>query len=185
MTLRRVPLQRGDKPLQRRTALTPGLPLQRQAALPRQASPLPRQGALKVSGDTGKAKAPRQRQGRDTGPSRAVKDLVLDRDRNRCVICGQGGDWLDPLVANHRVNRGIGGSTAPWINLPSNLVTVHASENLLLEDEACELFYANGWKVRRGTVLPADVPVLYPDGRRWLLRDDGGRDGFPHSAHDD
>ena len=182
--MRRVPLQRGDKQLQRWTALAPGLPLQRKSEMPRTAPSLPRQGALRMSGDTGKAKAPRQRQGRDTGPSRAVRDLVLDRDRNRCVICGQGGDWLDPLVANHRVNRGIGGSTAPWINLPSNLVTVHASENLLLEDEACELFYANGWKVHRGTVLPADIPVLYPDGVRYLLRDDGGRDRVPRSADD-
>lgn len=59
----------------------------------------------------------RQRR-KDTGPSPAVRNLVLERDGYRCVCCGVSVIGL-PYSLQHRKRRSQGGD-----NSPSNLITV-------------------------------------------------------------
>lgn len=61
-------------------------------------------------------------------PARTVR-LVRDRDDWRCARCGfrdTSKSW-SCLTTHHRRNRGMGGSTWPGINLPSNLLTLCGS----------------------------------------------------------
>ena len=123
-----------------------------------------------MSGPPAPRKAPR---GRDTGPDAATRALLEARDGGVCVVCGQpGSDW-DPLTTHHRKNRGAGGSKNPGINRPTNLLRVHASINQAFEDSNPN-YYANGWKLRDVRDAPT-TPVLYPDGRWFLLDEQGNR----------
>ena len=127
-------------------------------------------------GPNGTIPAPRKAP-RRTGPSAATLMLILQRDGDRCVLCGIPGTDYDPLVPHHRLNRGMGGSTDPAANSPANIIRIHASENGALEDargvQRDHAVHA-GWKLKRG-MHPVSVPVLYPDGRWWLLDNEGGR----------
>ena len=137
--------------LQRRTRLAPGRPPKR-------------------------AQAPVSRP-RRTGATTDTTALVIARDGGSCVpqiTCR--GLWVPRLVFGHRVNRAMGGSRLPWINLPSNAVACCDTCNHALEDDARPDWYAAGWKVRHGVTHPRDVPVRYPDGSWWLLDDNGGRE---------
>ena len=63
---------------------------------------------------------------RDTGPSRAVRELVLDRDGRACVACGVSVRGI-PYSLQHRRARGSGGTSDPLANSPVNLVTLCGS----------------------------------------------------------
>lgn len=114
-----------------------------------------------------------KRTSRPTGPDRRTRALMYDRDGDRCCACNEVGLRDRDLIPNHRVNRGMGGSTAPWINDLTNLVTACRGCNNRFEDDPA-YSYAMGWKVRYG-VNPATVPVCYGDGSWWLLDLDGSR----------
>ena len=115
---------------------------------------------------------------RRTGPARTVVNILRARDGGVCVVCGCSGSDVDPLVVHHRLNRGAGGSKNPAVHAPPRLLLVHASVNGWFEDNPAAAEWA-GWKVRHGVVDPADVPVLYADGRRYLLDGNGGRTAVP------
>lgn len=106
---------------------------------------------------------------RDTGPTDEIKALVIARDGG-CVRAA-AGECFGRVVCNHRANRGMGGSRQ--LNRPSNLVAACFFCNGWFEDHPEEA-RAAGWKLRR-TDDPTMVAVKYPDGRRWLLDDEGGR----------
>lgn len=58
--------------------------------------------------------------------SHATRELVLERDNQSCVSCGErifGHDYS----LHHRIPRGMGGSRVPWIDLPANLLTLCGS----------------------------------------------------------
>jgi hypothetical protein len=59
---------------------------------------------------------------RDTGPSWEVRELVRERDQERCAACGiniyVAGNWS----WHHRRNRGSGGTSDPTANSPANLL---------------------------------------------------------------
>lgn len=59
-----------------------------------------------------------------------VEQLVMDRDRGECIRCGKpvahlerGRGWS----IHHRRNRGSGGTSLAWVNLPANLVVLCGS----------------------------------------------------------
>ncbi|MEW1657901.1 hypothetical protein [Streptomyces sp. NPDC093707] len=106
---------------------------------------------------------------RRTGPSEDVRATVFERDKHRCVRCGSGRS----LTIHHRVNRGMGSSREEWINRPQNLLTACHDCNMWFEDHP-RASYGEGWKVRR-PMFPAEMPVLYPDGRRYVLLHDSTR----------
>lgn len=117
---------------------------------------------------------PTQRRPRGEFSAR-VKRVVFARD-GACVprICCTGA--VEGLVVHHRANRGMGGSSALWISLPSNGLVACWKCNAALETfSSLAEYYAAGWKVRRGQLTPAEIPVLYPDGRWFLLSADGTR----------
>jgi hypothetical protein len=60
---------------------------------------------------------------RDTGPSRAVRKLVLARDGYACVCCGRDV-WWGLYSLQHRRARAAGGSRRRDTNSPANLITL-------------------------------------------------------------
>lgn len=63
---------------------------------------------------------------KSTGPDRATRELVLERDDWRCASCGV------PIIGQqyslqHRCARQMGGTADPATNRPSNLVTLCGS----------------------------------------------------------
>jgi hypothetical protein len=63
---------------------------------------------------------------RDTGPSLHVKAIVDERDDWHCAACGNSV-WGRPYSRQHRVARGMGGTSDPRLNAPSNLVLLCGS----------------------------------------------------------
>lgn len=106
---------------------------------------------------------------RRTGPANEVRDLVHRRDGGRCARCGSP----DRLTVHHRVNRGMGGSRAGWINEAPNLLLVCEPCNGFFEDHPA-VSYEAGWKVQSWR-SPGDVAVRYADGRLYRLGADGRR----------
>lgn len=113
---------------------------------------------------------------RATGPSQAVRGLVLTRDAHACQWCGRhvydGG-----FSIHHRRPRGMGGSRRRDANSPSNLVTLCGSGTTGCHghveshrDDARQ----------RGFLVPlASDPLMHPIadhmGRWWFLLPDGTR----------
>lgn len=114
-----------------------------------------------------------------------VRDLVLARDGGVCVLQLAGcSHWA--TVADHRANRGAGGSKV--LNRPSNLIAACTGCNGAKEDSHGPVRAA---LVERGVRVVQDstnaktaaralaVPVEYPDGSVWWLDDEGGKRGQP------
>lgn len=97
--------------------------LERRTPMPRRAARLEPVSPLKPGGSL--PRIPRRAR-KDTGPSRAVRRLVLARDRFCCAGCGKnvaGGEWS----VQHRVARGMGGTSRADVNSPVNLVLLCGS----------------------------------------------------------
>lgn len=105
-----------------------------------------------------------------TGPDFWTTELVRLRFFGRCCRCGKDGETVQ-----HRIPRGMGGTSDPRINMPSNLLWVCGDGTRKchghMESQRTEA-YKNGWLVPRKTD-PRLVPVLLWDGRRVLLDDEG------------
>lgn len=113
---------------------------------------------------------------RDTGPDRTTRELVLERDEYRCVVCGIGIIGIRASI-HHRRNRGSGGSSDPLINAPSNLLTVCGTGTTGCHGwigaspaEALEAGYVVSLNSQEAT---ADVPVLHAALGGVFLLDDG------------
>lgn len=102
---------------------------------------------------------------RRTGPTPAVRAIVLERAQNACEVCGQRGEQI-----HHRRPRGNGGSRRPDTNRPPNLLVLcgHCHD---------EIEGNRTWARTLGRLLPQSAdPATEPVtlwGRRWLLTDDG------------
>lgn len=113
---------------------------------------------------------------RRTGPSREVREAVMKRDKWRCVRCGRD---VTSYGANfqHRKPRGMGGTRDASINKPSNGIVLCGSGTTgchgWVETHRAESHEA-GWSIPWWQD-PLEVPVLYPDGNKYLLDDEGGR----------
>jgi hypothetical protein len=118
---------------------------------------------------------------RDTGPSQAVRRLVLRRDSFACAGCGKSVAGIDYSI-QHRIARGMGGTSRAEANSPANLVllcgsaTTPDSCHLACEDRKTAMRRRGLWL--KSTEVPALVPVEYatPGGPvRYFLLPDGGR----------
>lgn len=120
--------------------------------------------------------------------SRAVVDLILERDMHSCVRCGMGvGDLRGmDFSIQHRRARGAGGSVLPDTALPSNGVILcgsattkcHAEvERRRVEDEI-----AGYWapQLAGGKPVVMTTVPLHHAAHGWILLDDFG--GFDRIA---
>lgn len=108
-----------------------------------------------------------------TGLSTKTRRLVADRDRGMCLRCGARGTNVQ-----HRIGRGMGGTSRAEVNDLSALVTMcgsgttgchgHITAN---PTEA----YATGWAIRRSaSERPSEVPLTDLQGRQFFLTEEGG-----------
>jgi 5-methylcytosine-specific restriction protein A len=124
-----------------------------------------------------------------TGPTQAIRQLVMERDGFQCVRCGNvvSGEPGVDFSLQHRIPRGMGGSRDPRLNMPSNLVLLDGSgttgchgevESRRLEarDKGFAL-----WRSENPTEVPVTVAV-WPASENspaftvsYLLDDLGGR----------
>lgn len=113
----------------------------------------------------------------DTGPDRTTEDKVNARSGGVCEICA-----AQPATQHHhRMPRGMGSSSGPQINLPSNLLHLDLGCHEYVERNRAEALIA-GWLVSRYSD-PARVNVLIQNGSRYVyLTDDGGYADNPPEA---
>lgn len=153
-----------NKPLPRRTRLTSHKPLERRSPL--------REVSLKRAASSGTPARPR-----DTGPGRATRDLVMERDGYSCAWCGRQL-LTGPRSIQHRQARGMGGRPSGDANRPSNLLLLCGSAttpggcHTWAESRAEEARVAGLWVPSWQD--PAEVPVLHAQYGPVLLDDAGG-----------
>jgi hypothetical protein len=133
--------------------------LQRRTPL-RSSTPLARRTPLIAKSKA--ASRPKQ-----SGPDRATRDLVFERDGG-CVVCGCGPYALQ---VHHRKPRRMGGRSTPGINSPANLVSVCAADHAWLESRRAEA-------IRLGLLVmehqdPREVPLNHCQLGPVLLDNDG------------
>lgn len=95
--------------------------------------------------------------------------VLLTRDDERCAHCGTNYQ----LTPQHRRGRGMGGSKRKYTY--AGYIVLCWESNVLLESDAAfaQEGRDKGWKINRSDPRQdSDIPVLYPDGWRWLT-DDG------------
>lgn len=116
-----------------------------------------------------------------SGISPRMVDLVIERDGEVCQLALNGCTY-QATVADHRANRGMGGS--PVLNSPVNLIAACGVCNGAKESvSGLELdgLFARGLRLFNGRLaeqtleLAAKTPVTYRNGDRYILRPDGGR----------
>jgi hypothetical protein len=129
---------------------------------------------------------PEQRTQRYTGPTKAVRKLVLARDRYACVCCGRSV-LGQPYSLQHRVARGMGGTSDPAINYPENLLTMLGTGTTgchgRVESRSDPDDRKNGYWLHRGE-SPLLIPVRVfsghgPGAEKYLTADGGYSDESP------
>jgi hypothetical protein len=108
---------------------------------------------------------------RNTGPDKATRELVSERDGWRCLRCGESYDPWPGFQLHHRRPRGSGGSTADDVNSPANIVTLHSQCHDWAESRRAHA-RADGFLVPQG-MDPATVPLRRFDGVWVYLGHDG------------
>lgn len=111
--------------------------------------------------------------------------LVIQRDGGFCMLRISPECLGDASVADHRANRGHGGAKNRVLDQPSNLIAACGICNGMKEDAG------KGMRAeleRRGVRLKSDslhaktalralvTPVEYPDGKFYLLDNEGGKE---------
>jgi len=121
---------------------------------------------------------------RGTGPSRDVRQVVLDRASGCCELCTRilhdGYEWVDVHSFHHRQPRRMGGTSRPEANSPSNLLLLCGSgvtgcHGRVERDR--ELATALGWLVPMGqdpSTIPANIAVTTASATKpFILTADG------------
>jgi hypothetical protein len=129
-----------------------------------------------------RSKAERRRRPRYTGPDRSTRELVLERDDYRCACC-DNTVYGRPYSLQHRDARGMGGTSLPEINSPTNLITLCGSATSpngchLACEQREERLNELGFWLKRGQD-PATTPVAHAVYGWCLLLPDGGVDVLP------
>lgn len=114
---------------------------------------------------------------RKSDPSKAVRELVAERDEYRCVRCGGVWHWAGFSI-HHRHMRSHG---FPKLNSPENLIVLCGSGTAM---DSCHAWvhahpseaYEMGWLVHgiKGETDPALVPVKTAQHGWVYLTEDGG-----------
>lgn len=108
-----------------------------------------------------------------TGLSTKVRRQVADRDRGMCLRCGARGTNVQ-----HRIGRGMGGTSRADVNDLAALVTLCGSGTTGCHGHITshpEEAYATGWAIRRSAVTSAsEIPLVDLEGRQFFLTDEGG-----------
>ena len=108
-----------------------------------------------------------------TGLSTKVRRQVADRDRGCCLRCGARGTNVQ-----HRIGRGMGGTSRAEVNDLAALVTLCGSGTTGCHGYITahpEEAYATGWAIRRSTTEHAsEIPLTDFDGRQLFLTEEGG-----------
>lgn len=126
---------------------------------------------------------PVKRARRPSTMPRKLVQLVIERDHGLCLLDGPNCSKV-ATQADHRSNRGAGGAAV--LNHPSVLVGACTACNAFWKENTTGSARAE-LKRRRLIVPPGSThratlarniatPVCLPDGRWFLLREDGGRD---------
>jgi 5-methylcytosine-specific restriction protein A len=109
------------------------------------------------------------------GLTQKVRDAVEGRSARPtgaglCEKCGGG----QPAHIHHRTGRQMGGSRPEWVNLPGNLLRLCIDCHDEVTNTNGNRAYVEtcGWLVRRGVLLPAEIPVVLWHGL--VLLDDEG-----------
>jgi 5-methylcytosine-specific restriction protein A len=113
---------------------------------------------------------------RDTGPDRATRLLVHERDQSACVRCGKSADPWDMQV-HHRRPRGMGGSKDPETNSPANLIVVDPACHSWIEEHRMEAS-SDGFLVPQRE-SPSKWPVRHARLGFVFLLDDGSTQPVP------
>lgn len=122
------------------------------------------------------SKAAKRKTPRYTGPDRSVRELVDERDDWTCASCGNSV-WGRPFSRQHRVARGMGGTSDPARNRPSNIVVLCGSAtspggcHLACEKREAFMYELGFWRWQHED--PAKVPVAHALYGWCLLLDDG------------
>lgn len=92
---------------------------------------------------------------RDTGPDRSTRELVDERDDWTCACCDESVHGR-PFSRQHRVARGMGGTSDARLNAPSNIVLLCGSAtspggcHLACEERSERMhelgFWLNSWQ---------------------------------------
>ena len=119
-------------------------------------------------------RSPMHARRRNTGPSVKTRAIVRVRDRWQCVSCGLHVMW-QPHDLQHRVSRGMGGTSDPAANSPVNLIVLCQPCHRRVESRIDPEDNAKGYWLRMNED-PALIPVMYFDQggsgfTAWLLED--------------
>lgn len=119
----------------------------------------------------------KQRRPRYTGPTAKVRKLVLERDRG-CIICG-----VPTVDLQHRRARGMGGTSDPAANKPSNLVSLCRPHHEAVETDPWWMARGaeKGWRVSQSRD-PRLVRCWVRDAGPMFLLDDGSVTYSPYVA---
>lgn len=146
--------------MRRRTRLSARTPLRRRAPL--------------------LSRAEKKRRPRYTGPDRSVRELVDERDDWTCACCGNSV-YGRPFSRQHRVARGMGGTSDPALNRPSNIVllcgTATTGCHLACEQRELAMYELGFWRKQHEN--PAQIPVAHAIYGWCLLLDDGTVEPLP------
>lgn len=121
----------------------------------------------------------------DTGPDRDTRALVVERDCWACACCGKPID-VGPYSIQHRVSRGIGGTSNPERNSPANLIVLCGSATSpggchLAAEARAQIMHDAGFWLRQDED-PATVPVRHYAYGLVLLGFDGSINLIPGGA---
>ena len=105
---------------------------------------------------------------KNTGPSQAVRQKVIDRKDRKCLRCVMPGE-----VIHHRRPRKKGGTSRPEINSPENLTWICNFCHDYIESNRTYA-YETGWLVKEGVDGPLEIPLIDLYGRTFVLFEDGG-----------
>lgn len=114
----------------------------------------------------------------------AVRRLVVERATDEYGVgCERCGRYVGPgrFQIHHRCAKGMGGSSAPWIDLASNLVLLCGTSSDgchgLATEVQVSLMRSAGWVVPYGFASRlggcSRIPAVDMYSRWWLFGDDG------------